>query len=107
MAGFNNKNRPTATKPQAVADHDRILAGNPFTLKDVVPERMTMIPPPMDERECRERPAPEWEKRGINTATGCRFVWFHPEYAIRSAMWQYQIRPDAVREQFNDPRIKD
>lgn len=98
-----------ATKPSVTADHDRILAGNPFTLKDVDERHRTVIPGPIDERECWELPAPGWEKRGVPARGGVLFFWFHPEYAVRSRMWQYQIRQESAvsrfnREVFDDPR---
>jgi hypothetical protein len=94
-----------------VADHDRILAGNPFTLKGVDERHLTEIPPPISERECPERPAPGWEKRGVNTAAGWRFFWFDPRYNERARCWQFQVRQDSAvdrynREVFDDPRLK-
>lgn len=93
------------------ANHNRILAGNPFTLKDVDERHLQPIPGPVSEDECQERPAPRWEKRGVRTAGGWAFYWFHPEYNERARMWQFQARHDSAidkynREVFDDPRVK-
>lgn len=98
-----------ATKPQRLACHDRILAGNPYSRRNVDERHLTEIPGPVSELECPERPAAGWEKRGLPDG---RFWWFHPEYAVRARMWEFQIRQQSATEQYNrevfsDPRIKD
>lgn len=109
MADFGKKRSSKDDKPQVVADHQRILDGNPFTTKGVDERHLTLIPCPVSEKECPERPAPGWEKRGVMTTGGIRFFWMHPEYNVRAKMYQYQVRQESAvdkynREVFNDPR---
>lgn len=106
MADFGKtRSKGKDDKPRPVADHQRILDGNPFTLKGVDERHLTAIPCPVSDRECPDCPAPGWEKRGLPDG---RFFWMHPEYNERAKMWQFWVRDDSkVREQFSDPRVKD
>lgn len=101
MAG-KSKGTP---KSDRVADHRRIITGNPFSQRDVDPKHLQPIPEPVDDRECPDAPAKGWEKRGVKGAGGWRFYWFHPDYWVRAAMWQFQIRGDGVdpvKQQFEE-----
>lgn len=112
MAEYKRKgDKSKPDKPNVIADHQRIIDGNPFTRKGVDKIHLTVIPAPVSDKECIDRPAPGWEKRGVQTPSGIQFFWMHPEYNVRAKMWQFQIRQDSAvdkynREVFDDPRVK-